>query len=79
MLGHLSHTRWPWDAPTSVRQGAYPLPEGPLRSHGACRGLPSGTEGPIQGLQDGLRGGRFTSDVPRLSRNLVGVMPADLR
>jgi hypothetical protein len=79
MLGRLSHTGWPWDASTPVRQRAFPRSESPVRSHGACRGLTSGTEGPIQGLQDGLPAGNFTSVVPGLSRILLGRMPADLR
>jgi hypothetical protein len=79
MLGRLSHTGWPWDASRPVRQRAFPRSESPLRSHGACRGLTSGTEGRIQGLQDGLPAGIFTSVVPGMSRSLLGEVAADLQ
>ena len=79
MLGRLSHTGWPWDASTPVRNRAFLRSMSPLRSHGACRGLTSGTVGPIQGLQDGLPAGNFTSVVPGLSRISMGRLAADLR
>jgi hypothetical protein len=79
MLGRLSHTGWPWDASTPVRQRAFPRSESPVRSHGACRGPTSGTERPIQGPQDGLPAGTLAFVVPGMSRIILGIPPADLR